>query len=79
MIDILVTCLLEGLFEPPDGWTLMKAFSPLKFGFTVDTRYCPEGCPPPRPYVVITRKADPGHVVEIPKDCNTIEIQGGAR
>ncbi len=75
MIELLITCVLDGLFEPPQGWTLMKAFSPPKHIITLDLRYCPGGCPQPQPYVVIKRVVESGYLVEIPKDCTKVELQ----
>lgn len=76
MIDLLITCVLDGLFEPPQGWALVKAFSPPRLNnITLDLRYCPNGCPQPQPYVVIKRTVEQGYLVEIPKDCTNAEIQ----
>jgi len=83
MIELLVTCILSGVFIPPLGWTVVEAFvkPPYSTGMTLNMLACFDRqgsfirCPDPEPYVKLMRTMKIGEIVETPKGCTIQAVQ----
>lgn len=79
MIELIAVCVLTTgqLFTIPPDW---KAVEVRAEGYTsityLDTRYCPNGCPPPKGYVKLNRKIGVGERVKLPDGCE-VEAENG--
>ena len=73
MIELLVTCylLVNQEWIPPKGWTVTKVFTGgWDFVLSVTPTACgPNGCPTPKPYVILTRRMNNGDRLSLPDGC----------
>lgn len=77
MLELIVTCVLSGVFTPPSGWTVVEAFvkPPYSMGLTLNLVGCADGrgnftaCPDLEPYIKLRRTMKVGETVESPMGC----------
>ncbi len=76
MIELIVTCILSGLFVPPQGWTVVEVFVKDPYSWNMTAIACMDGkgnmtsCPDREPYIKLRRIVQPGEIVQPPKNCS---------